>query len=925
MTRATEDHPPGAGGDPAGAGRQPADKSPPPGNATGLPLLPADVLLADGGTVHLRVITPEDANRVVALHSRFSARTRYLRYFSPYPRIPDRDLKRFITVDHLDREAVVGELGDDLVAIGRYDRLDDSEAEVAFVVEDAHQGRGLGSVLLEYLSALAAGRGIKRFLAEVLPENGQMMRVFADAGYVIGRAYDEGVVHLRFDIAPTERSVEVTRTREQRAESRSIARFLCPTTVAVVGASTRPDAIGAVLLRHLVEAGFTGTVYAVHPSASDVSGVPAFRSLADIGEHVDLAVVAVPAPAVDGVVADAAHAGVHGLVVVSGGFGECGPAGVEAERRLVEVARANGMRVVGPNCFGVLNTEPRYALNASLAPTLPAPGRTGFFCQSGALGVAILDAAARRGLGFSSVVSAGNRADVSGNDLLQYWQDDPRTDVVLMYLETFGNPRKFARVARRLARQKPVAVVKSRGMAPGLATGRQISERALQALFSSSGVIRVDTVDALLDVAVLLAAQPLPGGRGVAIVGNSSALAALAAEACVVSGLAAVQDWIVDIGPEGTADDFATALHGAAEDERVDAVVIVLVPALAVPSEDFARVVLGEAGHASVPLVATFLGSSVALSGPAPDPADPRPLAVPAYTTPEAAVQALGRAAAYAEWRRTPSGRLPDEELLGGSVDPAAAREIALRALAANPAEPARSGDPVRLGDGDAAHLLDAYGVPVLGSRLCHSLEEALDAASGYGYPVALKSTDDLLRHRLDLGGVRLDVGSVQELQAAYGSIVETAGRVLGAPGARPGTVLVQPMAPSGVGCVVDVADDETFGAIVGFGLAGVSTDLLGDRAWRAAPLTDTEARDLVRAPLAAPLLFGHRGTPLADVAAVERLLMGIGLLADQVPEIRRIRLNPVLVAPRGLAVLHAEVLVGQQPGRPDRGPRRLR
>jgi len=378
----------------------------------------ADVLLSDGTAVHLRPIRPADAPAIVDLHSRMSDRTRYLRYFSPYPRIPERDLERFVNVDHADREAFVTVTGDRITAVGRYERLgpDSPDAEVAFVVEDAHQGRGIGSVLMEHLAEAARANGISRFVAEVLPQNGGMLRVFSDFGYQVRRRYEDGVVHLSFPIEPTEKSREVQESREQRTEAKSIARLLAPRGVAVYGASASGQGIGAAVLGHLRDGGFTGAIVPVHRSAERVAGLTAYPSAADARVEIDLAVIAVPPDGVTEAVRDAAAAGAGGAVVVSAGFAEAGPEGAAAQRALIETAHLAGLRVVGPNCLGVANTDPSVRLNATLAPVLPAAGRVGFFSQSGALGVALLAEADRRGLGLSSFVSAGNRADVSGND-----------------------------------------------------------------------------------------------------------------------------------------------------------------------------------------------------------------------------------------------------------------------------------------------------------------------------------------------------------------------------------------------------------------------------------------------------------------------------------------------------------------------------
>ncbi|WFE34397.1 bifunctional GNAT family N-acetyltransferase/acetate--CoA ligase family protein [Micromonospora sp. WMMD975] len=840
-----------------------------------------DVLLSDGTTVQLRQIRADDATAIVAMHARFSERTRYLRYFSPYPRIPERDLKRFVTVDHRDREAFVVLAGERIVAVGRYERLGPAspEAEVAFVVEDAYQGRGIGSVLLEHLADAAGRHGIAHFVAEVLPANGTMLRVFGDFGYQVQRQYADGVVHLSFPIAATEATLEVQRGREHRTEARSIARLLAPRGVAVYGASTTGQGVGAALLGHLRDGGFGGAVVPVHPSAATVAGLPAYPSAVDAGQDVDLAVVAVAPEAVTEVVQDAARAGAHGLVVVSAGFAESGPAGAAAQRALVRAAHLAGMRVVGPNCLGVANTDPAVRLNATLAPVLPAAGRVGVFSQSGAFGVALLAEASRRGLGLSSFVSAGNRADVSGNDLLQYWQDDPGTDVITLYLETFGNPRKFARLARRIGRDKPVVALASLARPPGVGDAPALDAAAVSALFAQSGVIRVDTVAELLDVGVLLAHQPLPAGRRAAVVGNSSALTGLAATACAAQGLVVADGYPHDVGPSAGAAAYAAALAAAAADERVDAVVAVFAPPLPGQLTDSEADFAAALPAAGKPVVATFLAGRV-------------PAGVPAYPSVEEAVRALARVTRYADWLRRPPGALP--ELAG--VD----RSAGQAALGPDGADPAA--------------LLGAYGIDVVESVPAGSADEAVAAGERLGWPVALKAAAPGLRHRLDLGAVRLDLADAAALRRAYAEVAP----VFGA------EVLVQPMVAPGVACVVELVEDPAFGPVVGFGLGGVATELLGDRAWRAVPLTDRDAAELVDEPRAAPLLRGHRGAAPVDRAALVDLLMRVGRLADEQPRVRSLTLNPVLARPDGVSVLHATVGAGAASPRPDTGPRRL-
>ncbi|MFV2100245.1 GNAT family N-acetyltransferase [Micromonospora sp. LOL_024] len=843
-----------------------------------------DVLLSDGSTVQLRPISPSDAPEIVAMHSRFSERTRYLRYFSPYPRIPERDLRRFVNVDHRDREAFVVLSGDRVVAVGRYERLgpESPDAEVAFVVEDAHQGRGIGSVLMEHLADAARRAGIVNFVAEVLPANGQMLRVFADFGYQIQRQFVDGVVHLSFPIAPTEATLEVQRGREHRTEARSIARLLAPRGVAVYGASATGQGVGAAVLGHLRDGGFTGSVVPVHPSAARVAGLPAYRSAADAGPPVDLAVVAVPPDAAESVVADAAAAGAHGLVVISAGFAEAGVEGAAAQRTLVRAAHAAGMRVIGPNCLGVANTDPTVRLNATLASRLPVAGRVGIFSQSGAFGVALLAEADRRGLGLSSFVSAGNRADVSGNDLLQYWQDDPSTGVIMLYLETFGNPRKFARLVRRIGRDKPVVALASPARPAGLDDSPGPDSTAVGALFAQSGVIRVDTVGELLDVGALLANQPLPAGDRVGVVGNSSALTGLAATACTTQGLTVAAGYPRDVGPRASAVEFAQALAAAAADESVDALVALFAPPLPgqfTGSEADVNAAMPAALSAGKPTVVTFLVGRA-------------PVGMPSYPSVEEAVRALARVTGYADWLRRLPGTLPELP----DIDRSAA-STALRAEGADPGS-----------------LLAAYGIDVVDSVSASSVEEAVDAATRLGFPVALKVAAAGLRHRLDLGAVRLDLSDAAAVRRACSELAASFGA----------DVLVQPMVPPGVACVVELVEDPAFGPVVGFGLGGVATELLGDRAWRAVPLTDIDALELVDEPRAAPLLRGHRGAVPVDRAALADLLLRVGRLADEQPRVRSLTLNPVLARPDGLSVLHAAVRVGSAVPRPDTGPRRL-
>ncbi|MGH3520548.1 MAG: GNAT family N-acetyltransferase [Haloechinothrix sp.] len=879
----------------------------------------ADVVLADGGTVHLRPILPDDADGLVNLHGRLSDQTRYFRYFGAYPRIPPRDLERFSVVDHYNRVAFVALLGSEILAVSRYERLENGPlAEVAFVVDDAHQGRGLGSILLEHLAAAASECRVERFVAEVLSENAPMLRVFRDAGYQISRELEEGTIHLEFDIDPTEESLAVARSREQAAEARSVHNLLHPRSVAVIGASKDPTKIGYAVLTNLLGSDFAGTIYPVNPEHTSVRGVRAYPSVVDIPDDVDLAVVAVPAEKVEGVLDGALAKGVKTLVIVSAGFAESGPHGLYAELRLVGEARAHGMRVVGPNALGVLNTDSRVRLNASLAPRLPLRGNTGFFCQSGALGIAILADAEKRGLGLSTFVSAGNRADVSGNDLLQYWETDPSTDTVLLYLESFGNPRKFARLARRLARTKPIVAVRSGRHAVSrelAATSAKVDEASVQALFEQAGVIRVESLAQLFDTALVLANQPLPAGPSVGIVGNSSAIGALAADTAMAQGLTLAFDPI-DVGPQAEPEEFASAVRETLNHPDVDALVVVFVPPLAIPGTRYARAVREAATEAArryaKPIVSTFLAVEGVPEELAVHGADGVPArgSVPSYPSPERAVAALARVIRYAAWRQRPTGSF----VRPADLHPERAEQIVHDVLAEPRTDAGGGTDWVP--DSVCIALLGCYGIDVIAFERVNAEDDAVSAADALGYPVALKSTDERLSRRPDMSGARLDLLNAEAVRVAYRDVRELAGSE---------EMYVQRMAPRGSSCAIALQDDPSFGTLVSFGLSGVLGDLLGDRAYRAVPLTDTDAADLVREPRTAPLLAGYRGDEPADLDALSELVLRVAALAEDVPEVRALELDPVIASPDGVAVVGARIMLGEPPSRPDTGPRRLR
>ncbi|GAA1770500.1 bifunctional GNAT family N-acetyltransferase/acetate--CoA ligase family protein [Nocardioides hankookensis] len=859
----------------------------------------ADVLLRDGRTAHIRPIRVEDREVFVEFYARVSDQSKYYRFFSPMPRLSERDVDRFTHVDNVDRVALVLTLQGQIIAVGRYDVIKPGEAEVAFLVEDSHQGRGIGQLLLEHLSQAGRERGVERFVAEVLPDNTRMIQTFRDAGYRVASEYDEGVLQLEFSIDPTDTAIGLMSAREHKAESASIEKFFNPRSVAVIGASRRQETIGQALVRNLITGDFSGRVYAVNPTSHAVSGLPTYKSVTEIPDDVDVAVVAVPAEHVQDVVLDCAAKGVHGLIVVSSGFAETGEEGRVRQRKLVGLSRSYGLRLIGPNCLGIINTDAKVSLNASLSPLMPPRGRAGFFCQSGALGTAILEKVYNRGLGLSTFVSAGNRADVSGNDLLQYWEEDDSTEVVLLYLESIGNPRKFSRIARRVSLRKPIIAVRSGRTTQGVPMGHAVRKiaapaAAVDAMFRQAGVIQVDTLDEMFDVAQLLAHQPLPRGRRVAIVGNSDALGLLAADAAAAVGL--VVNKSIALGVDAGAEDFEDALDAAIDDPEVDSVVAVYVPPINVSGEGVANVLAAVGEQSDKPLVSSFLGAEgVPELLRVPDVAGSTAGrgSVPSYPGVESAVRALAHVVDYAVWLRTPDGEPVDPS----AVDAAAAKRLVSRILAEHP-----EGTDLDL---DAlTELLATYDVELWQTRDVASRDEAIAAGEALGWDVVLKATAEHLRERPDQAHVWRNIDDADEMADAW----DTLGNLIGEP-ERAGFV-VQKNAPPGVPVAVRTIEDPLFGPVVSFGIAGPLTELLADRSYRIPPLGGRDAASMVREIKSSPMLFGYRGSEAVDVAEVERLIQRVAQLQNDVPQVSALELSLVLAGADRATVLTAAARV---------------
>ena len=892
-----------------------------------------DAVLADGGTVHVRPIRKNDAAAHRAFVGGLSSDTQYARFLGPRRELTDAEIERFVTVDYVNRMAFVAMLHDAIIAVGRYDRLSTTDAaEVAFVVADQHQGRGVGTLLLEYLAAYARERGVTRFVADTLSSNTRMLEVFDNAGYTRERdQWSSGVVQVAFDIEPTGASMAAIEEREWTAGVHSIERIIRPRSIAVIGAGRDPGNIGHAIVRNLVTGGFTGAVYPVNPNATAIDGVPAFSGVDSIPGVVDVGVIAVPAAHALDVVDACGRKGVGGLVVITSGFAEVGGDGTDLQRELTVRAHRHGMRVIGPNCFGVINTDPEVRMNATFAPFAPTSGTLAFASQSGALGIAVLQRSVTAGLGLSSFVSMGNKADVSSNDLLRYWSQDGRTRAILLYLESVGNARTFARVAPQVSRTTPIVAVKSGRTDAGLRAAASHTaalaspDVATDALFRQAGVIRVDTLEELLDCGALLSSQPGMQGNRMLVVGNAGGAAVLAADASAGAGLdvpelsQAAQQRLrelagpnagisnpLDLGAGATAALFAQAIDaalgdaGSASADRIDGVLVILAPVAGLDPEEVARAV-ARVDIGKRAMVFVHLGSDSA----------PRALhdgarSIPSFAFPERAVRALGRVAEHARWCAAPRGQAPRF----ADIDIAAARSVVDAALRDAP-------EGRWLAPAGVRRLLTAFGIALVEQREVSSAIEAVSAASELGLPVALKAAGEQILHKSDVGGVHLGLRTASEVRDAYTAMAERLGP------AMEGAV-VQPML-TGVELIAGVVSDPVFGPLVMFGSGGTAVELLGDRVLRILPLTDLDARELVRSLRGSPLLFGYRGAAPADTAAVEEILLRLAQLAEEIPQLAELELNPVMATPGGARAVDARVRVAPWRHHADQAVRRLR
>ncbi|MCK6544523.1 GNAT family N-acetyltransferase [Myxococcota bacterium] len=875
----------------------------------------ADAILRDGGSIHVRAIRPDDKARLLAHFNRLSQRSQYFRFFGAKPTLTDQDLVQFTEMDFVHDvglAATLVEHGEERIvgfAVSFREKGADARprAEMAFAVEDAHQHRGIGTVLLEHLIRIARAHGVTEMEADALAENRKMLGVFRSSGFEMKERMQGGVFHIVMAAEETDKTREVIDRRERIAAAESLKPILEPSSIAVVGASRRKDSLGGSLLQNLRAQGFQGELYAVNPRTTEIDGLASFPSVAAIGKPVDLALVVVPASDVEAVVDDCAKAGVRGLVIISSGFAEVSPAGRDVQRRIRDRARAAGMRMVGPNCMGVLNTDPSVKLDATFAPVWPLAGNVGMLSQSGALGLAILDWTRKLNLGISNFVSVGNKADVSGNDLLSYWSQDPRTKVIALYLESFGNPRKFARLAPVVARNKPIVAVKSGTTAAGRRAAASHSaalantDIAVDALFAQAGVIRTRRLEEMLDVVALLSSQPLPRHGRIAIVTNAGGPGILAADACEAEGMdvpalstptrEALRAFLppeasvtnpVDMIASASAEDYERALEIVGRDPEIDAIIAIYIPPVVGQPPKVAAGIARGAGK--VPSEKAVVGVFISSAGAPPELCCGPRGTLPCYPFPENAARALSAALGYARWRSRPVGQpfeLREEQ-------EKAVRAVIDRALA-------EAQGPTWLSPRDLQTVLEAAEIP-FAPFVETSAEQALSAAANLRFPVVVKAISKEIVHKSDHGLVITDLRNFDELHHAVRRIVEK----VTALGAKLDGIMVQEHVKNGLEVLVGVTNDPTFGPIVLAGLGGVQVELLKDVSFRLTPVTDVDAKEMLDGLRTKKLFDGYRGAPKRDRAAFEQILLRVSALVDAVPELRELDLNPIQLLPEG-------------------------
>lgn len=890
------------------------------------------IALRDGSSLHLRPIEPTDEDSLLSLFSRLSKQTIYLRFHHVLNNLSKEEARYLCNIDFNDTFALVGTLGEgsdeQIIAVGRYVRQPGaSRAQIAFTVEDKYQGLGIGTHLLNQLAYIARDKGINYFEAEVLAENKDMINVLINSGFQMNRQIEGPTYVGILNLTPTEIVEKKSFEREKVASVASLRAFLNPKSVAVIGASRTPHTIGNYVFRNLIQHNFKGIVYPVNPNAEAIAAVRAYSNILDIPGDVDLAIVIVPAEKVQQVAEDCAHKCVKGIVVLSSGFADAGEKGAERQMRLVKTARNYGMRLLGPNCMGMINTNPEINLNATFSPVFPSRGNIAFATQSGVLGSAILMFAISLNIGLSTFVSIGNRADISSNELLQYWEDDPDTDVILLYLESFGNPRKFTRIAHSITSKKPVVAMTSNWASKvaravishtaALAT----EQAATDALFRQAGILRVDTLEDLFNTGSLLANQPLPAGNRVAIISNAGGPAMLTAEACKAKGMQvphlsittikalqsitpprAIVNNPIDLSSEYSIKHYKDVLAVVLNDNNVDIAIVIYIPQIPQLSEDFTNVIremVPEYKQKGKLLVTSFLG----LSGARVELNSQEKGFVPSFAFPESTANTLARVLEFSQRLKKPVGNVPKftdinkekaELIIKSALEKAGTTQIWLDAEAI-------------LG------LFECYGINFVTLRLAKTPAEAIASATEIGYPVAVKVLGNTT-HKADVENVVLGCRTEDEVKNAYIRIRENMQHA----GNSSRGAIIEKMIQGGIGVMVGVTQHPTFGTLIMFGMGGIYAELFKDVIFNLHPLTDIDAREMIKSVRAYQLLEGKGGTPKADIFSIEELLLRISLLVENHPQILEMDLNPVKVMPEGegYIVVDSRIMVSaESPG----------
>lgn len=889
----------------------------------------ATVVLRDGSTISVRPIRAGDAADLAKFYSGLSLESRVLRFFAAVANA-DSSVRRMVDIDYASRYGLVAVAGPKAEIVGHamYVQVQPRMAELALAVADGYQGRGLGTILLGQLAEAAQAAGFDVLEAIVRPENHRMLQMLRESGFPVHAHSEPGEVHAELPTKLTPEGLAQFENRERLAAVAAVTHLLAPRAVAVVGASRQAGSIGAAVVHNLVASKFRGSIYPVNPAATEIEGMHVFPSVLAIPDEIEMAVITVPAAVVSTVARECAEKGVRALVVISAGFGEAGPDGAALQTELVQICRQAGMRLVGPNCMGVINTAADVSLDATFAPDRPFAGRIGFLSQSGGLGLAVMARAQALGSGISSFVSVGNKADLSGNDFIQYWESDSQTDVIMLYLESFGNPRKFARIARRVSRSKPILAVKGgRTQAGNRATSSHTgallsaSDVTVDALFEQAGVIRTDTLAELFDVALLVGSQPLPTGNRVAILTNAGGPAILCADACEGNGLVvpplpdAVRKELasflpaagstanpVDMLAAANGEDYRRAISVLASCQDIDAVIVIFTPPLITKATDVVRAIHRAVRELPrpIPVLSVFMSKQAT-----PRVIESGSVRIPHYPFPEEAARALSLVARYGAWRAAPEEAVTD--VLGVDGDRAAA--VIATALAAEPGWMAPAA---------VAELLSCYGIPMVETRLAANPDEAAKEAKQLKSEVALKAVASGVLHKSDAGAVRLHLSGANQVERAAREMTDTLNKA-GHPVAG---FIVQPMVPEGVEMLVGVVQDQHFGPVLACGAGGTATELLKDVAVRITPITAGEADRMVRSLKTFPRLDGYRGAPRADVAALEDVLLRISALVEAHPQVAEMDLNPVIVHASGAVVVDARIRLEASAPKPPIGSR---